>query len=90
MKAQSLLLVTLLGVFGVAQAEHDSSYHDGFKRPAVQQQLSKRPYVAPAEKSDVLEGNVVEETKSVENEKHIKLLNLHQLGRRPHVEKSTD
>ena len=86
MKAQSLLLIALLGVLNVAQAEHDN----GVKHSVGQQQLSKRPYTAPVEKSDVVEGNVVEETKSVEYEKHIKLLNLHQLGRRPHVEKSTD
>jgi hypothetical protein len=78
-----ILLTTLLAVMGIASA-------DEVKQNTVhQQQLSKRPYAAPVEKVDVLEGNV-EETKSIDSEKRYKTLHLHQLGRRPYAEKNTD
>lgn len=86
---KSVLLVSLLAVVGLAQAE-DSSYNDGVKRPAASHQnLSKRPYVAPVERAAVIEGNA-EDVKNVEAEKNLKKLNLFNLGRRPYVEKNTD
>lgn len=87
---KSLLLVTLLSTAGLVYAEHDSSYHDGVNRPStVNQNLSRRPYSAPVEKSDVIEGNTATED-SEKQARHQKTLNLHMLGKRPYAEKNTD
>jgi hypothetical protein len=75
-----LAITSLLFFVGVAQAEFSAENNDGIKRNHVNQQLSKRPYVAPVENtSEKFEGSVV--TEEVELKKH-KPLNLHQLGRR--------
>jgi hypothetical protein len=79
-------LAVLLATVGVAQAEHDTSYHDGVKHPAGQHQLSKRPYAAPVVDKETFDGAVVDKEK-VEKPTH---LNLHMLGRRPYSEKSAE
>ena len=86
MKAGSLLLALLAGAVGVAQADHDTSYHDGIKHPTGQQQLSKRPYVAPVEKTDTLEGAAItKEDKAEEAKNNVhKPLRLFFLDRRPY------
>lgn len=89
MLVRSLLLVALIGLTNVAQADHDTSYHDGVKRPATagNHDLARRPYaVAPEAKSDVVEGNA-DITKVEELDKKYKTLQLHSLGRRPYGEK---
>ena len=54
------------------------------------QHLSKRPYTqTPAPKAETFEGDVVSKEDQVVEEKR-KTLHLHQLGRRPYVEKNTD
>ena len=78
-----IALVALLAVVGTAQAEQDQ---ESIKRHAGQQQLSKRPYAAPVEKTDVLEGTVIDK-KEVEKPKKI---NAFMLDRRPYVEKAGD
>ena len=79
-------LAVLLAVVGVAQAEQDTSYHDGIKRPVAQQQLSKRPYAAPVVDKETVNSEVVDK-KEVEKNKH---LNLHMLSRRPYMKKSAN
>jgi hypothetical protein len=79
-------LAVLLATVGVAQAEYDSSYHDGVKQPTGQHQLSKRPYAAPAVDKETFDGAVVNK-EQVEKPTH---LNLHMLGKRPFMEKATD
>jgi len=81
----SILLAVLLAVVGVAQAEQDTSYHDGIKRPVGQQQLSKRSYAAPVAK-ETFDGAVVDK-EVVEQPKR---LNLHMLDRRPYSQKAVD
>lgn len=82
-----ILLAGLLAVVGVAQAELD---HDGITRPVVQQQLSKRPYVAPVERSvEKYEGAVVDQNQEAV-EKKSRNLQLHRFDRRPYMEKSAD
>ena len=78
-------LAVLLAVVGVAQAEQDTSYHDGIKRPVAQQQLSKRPYASPVAK-ETFDGAVVDK-EVVEQPKR---LNLHMLDRRPYSQKAAD
>jgi hypothetical protein len=78
-------LAVLLAVVGVAQAEHDASYHDGVKHPAGQHQLSKRPYAAPVAK-ETFDGAVIDK-EVVEQPKR---LNLHMLDRRPYSQKAVD
>lgn len=77
---KSIVALSMLMVFGFAQAEFLPEDHDGFKRPNHSvQHLSKRPYVAPVK--EVLEGaTVVEEEKQKPNK-----LNLHMLGRKPYA-----
>ena len=76
-------LALLLSVVGVAQAELD---HDGIKQPLSQQQLSKRPYVAPVVVvKETFDGAVVD--KEVEQPKKLR---LHMLDRRPYMEKASD
>ena len=79
-------LAVLLAVVGVAQAEQDTAYHDGIKRPAGQQQLSKRPYAAPVVEKETFEGAVVDK-EVVEQPKR---LNLHMLDRRPYSQKAAE
>ena len=78
-------LAVLLATIGVAHAENDTAYHDGFKPHAGQQQLSKRPYAAPVVKSESFEGAVVKE--EVEQPKKIRAF---MLDRRPYMEKAAD
>jgi hypothetical protein len=80
-----ILLAVLLAVVGVAQAEQDTSYHDGIKRPMAQQQLSKRPYAAPVAK-ETFDGAVVDK-EVVEQPKKIRAF---MLDRRPYMEKAAD
>ena len=79
---KTVIALSMLMVFGFAQAEFLPEDHDGFKRPNHSvQHLSKRPYVAPVKDKEVLEGaTVVEE----QNQKPNKL-NLHMLGRKPYA-----
>jgi hypothetical protein len=89
MLVRSLFLVALIGLSSVARADHDTSYHDGVKRPSAigNHDLARRPYTsAPEAKSDVVEGNA-DITKVEEGEKKYKTLQLHSLGRRPYAEK---
>lgn len=89
MLVRSVLLVALIGLTTVAQADHDTSYHDGVSRPGAvgTHDLARRPYSpAPESKSDVIEGNV-DTAKVEELNKKYKTLQLHSLGRRPHSEK---
>jgi hypothetical protein len=79
-------LAVLLAVVGVAQAEQDTSYHDGVKRSVGQQQLSKRPYVTPVADKEKFEGAVVEK-EAVEQPKKIRAF---MLDRRPYMEKAAD
>lgn len=54
------------------------------------QQFSRRPYAqTPAPKAELFEGDVVSKEELIVEEKR-KTLHLHQLGRRPYVEKNTD
>jgi hypothetical protein len=85
MNTRILVLATLLTVAGLAQAEHDTAYHDGFKPHAGQQNLSKRPYAAPVVKTESFEGTVVKE--EVEQPKKIRTF---MLDRRPYMEKAAD
>lgn len=89
MLVRSVLLVALIGLTTVAQADHDTSYHDGVSRPGVigTHDLARRPYSpAPESKPDVVEGNT-DTAKAEESEKKYKTLQLHSLGRRPYSEK---
>jgi hypothetical protein len=79
-------LAVLLAVVGVAQAEQDTSYHDGIKRPVGQQQLSKRPYAAPVVDKETFDGAVVDK----EVVEQPKKLNLFMLDRRPYSQKAAE
>ena len=83
-----VLLAVLLSAVGVAQAEYDTSYHDGVKHQTGKQQLSKRPYAAPVENKEVLEGASV--TEEVVVDKKHQPLRLHMLGKLPYMEKAKD
>ena len=86
MKASSILLAVSLSVTGLAWADHTEDHQNANTN---QQNLSRRPYSAPAAKSEKFEGAVVEET-NVKAEKNYKTLQLHMLGKRPYAEKSSD
>jgi len=87
MKASSLLLVAVLSTAGLAWADHTEDHE---KSNTNSQQLSRRPYSAPAEKSTTYEGNAVLEETDVRADKNYKTLQLHMLGKRPYAEKSAD
>lgn len=77
----TLLVLGLVFSMGV-QAEDVKKFNIN------EQQLAKRPYAQTVEpKKEVIEGKTVEKDKSEQN---YKTLNLHQLGKRPYVEKNTD
>jgi len=83
MKA-TFLLVLLLGISGLAQAEEQQNIS--------QQQLSKRPYTkAPVvDKNTIYEDDVVNQETNAKAEKNYKTLQLHMLGRRPYAVKTTN
>jgi hypothetical protein len=87
MKATSIVLAVSLGVAGLAWADHTEDHE---KSNTNSQQLSRRPYSAPVEKSTTYEGNAVLEETNVKAEKNYKTLQLHMLGKRPYAEKGTD
>ena len=80
MKVRVLLTAVLLAVASIASAEEVK------QNTNTQQQLSKRPYAAPAVDKETFDGAVVDK-KEVEKPTH---LNLHMLGKRPFMEKATD
>jgi len=87
MLVRDLLLASLLFTAGLAQAELD---HDGIKQPSVgHQNLSKRPYAAPVDKTEKYQGDTATED-TARQERNRKTLNLHMLGKRPWAEKNTD
>jgi hypothetical protein len=87
MKASSLLLAAVLSTAGLAWADHTEDHE---KSNTNSQQLSRRPYSAPAEKGPTYEGNAVYEETNANAEKNYKTLQLHMLGKRPYAGKSTD
>ena len=87
MKTSSLLLAVSLSFTGLAWADHTEDHE---KSNTNQQQLSRRPFSAPAEKGTTYEGNAVFEETNPKAEKNYKTLQLHMLGKRPYAEKSAD
>ena len=87
MKASSLLLVAVLSTAGLAWADHTEDHE---KSNTNSQQLSRRPYSAPAEKGTTYEGDKINQETNARAEKNYKTLQLHMLGRRPYAEKGTD
>ena len=87
MKASSILLAVSLSVTGLAWADHTEDHENANTN---QQNLSRRPYSAPAAKSEKFEGNAAYEETNVKAEKNYKTLQLHMLGKRPYAEKSSD
>ena len=87
MKASSILLAVSLSVTGLAWADHTEDHENANTN---QQQLSRRPFSAPAAKSEKFEGNAAYEETNVKAEKNYKTLQLHMLGKRPYAEKSAD
>jgi hypothetical protein len=86
MKASSIVLAVSLSVAGLAWADHTEDH----EKSNTNQQLGRRPYSAPVEKSTTYEGNAVLEETNVKAEKNYKTLQLHMLGKRPYAEKGTD
>ena len=86
MKTSSLLLAAALTVTGSAWADNTDNHENANNS----QQLSRRPYSAPVEKSTTYEGNAALEETNVKAEKNYKTLQLHMLGKRPYAEKGTD
>lgn len=82
---KNLLLVALLGTTISVYAEDDVQQ----KNTVNHQQLSKRPYTAPVNKAEEIEGNTVDED-TVKQDRVQKTLNLHMLGRRPWIDNRTD
>jgi len=87
MKASSILLAVSLSVSNLAWADHTEDHENANTN---QQQLSRRPFSAPAAKSEKFEGNAAYEETNVKAEKNYKTLQLHMLGKRPYAEKSAD
>jgi hypothetical protein len=87
MKASSIVLAVSLGVTGLAWADHTEDHE---KSNTNQQQLSRRPYSAPAEKGTTYEGDKINQETNARAEKNYKTLQLHMLGRRPYAEKGTN
>lgn len=85
MLVRSLLLASLLVSAGLVQANDDVHQNNTVNH----QQLSKRPYAAPVDRSEKFEGNTANEN-LVEQDKKYKTLNLHMLGKRPWSEKTAD
>ena len=78
-----LAVAILMCSVTAAQADFDPADHDGIKRPG-QQQLARRPYVAPVVHKDAVADEVDEQAL----QKH-KPLRLHFLDRRPYVQKAS-
>ena len=87
MKATSIVLAVSLGVAGLAWADHTEDHENANTN---QQNLSRRPYSAPAAKSEKFEGDAAYEETNVKAEKNYKTLQLHMLGKRPYAQKDTD
>ena len=87
MKTSSILLAISLSVTGLAWADHTE---DNENANTNQQNFSRRPYSAPAAKSEKFEGDAAYEETNAKAEKNYKTLQLHMLGKRPYAGKSTD
>jgi hypothetical protein len=87
MKTSSILLAAALTTAGLAWADHTEDHENANTNS---QQLSRRPYSAPAEKNTVLEGNAALEKNNDRAEKNYKTLQLHMLSKRPYAAKGTD
>jgi len=87
MKASSIAVAVALSVAGLAWADHTEDHENANTNS---QQLSRRPYSAPVEKSTVLEDNAALEKNNDRAEKNYKTLQLHMLSKRPYAAKGTD
>ena len=87
MKTSGILLALSLGFTGLAWADHTEDHENANTN---QQNLSRRPYSAPAAKSEKFEGDAAYDETNVKAEKNYKTLQLHMLGKRPYAEKSAD
>ena len=87
MKTSSILLAISLSVTGLAWADHTEDHENANTN---QQNFSRRPYSAPAAKSEKFEGDAAYEETNAMGEMNDRTLQLHMLCKIPYALKCTD